>query len=113
VGPRRLADRVRRLQRKDEVPNVDLIASTYDRGTRYASPVDIGAVGALLIHDDVSVILEVQPSMVLRHIALGQAERVGFQTADRDLGLVEVLMPLGSALFVDDDRKHRNALNAG
>jgi hypothetical protein len=101
------------LQRKDEVANVDLVASAHDGGTGYASSVDIGTVRALLIHDDVAVILEVQSSMVLGHIALGQAELVDLQAADRDLGLVEVLMSLGSALFVDDDRKHRNALNAG
>ena len=100
------------VQHEDKIADVDLVAPSHHCGPGYAPAVDIGAVGALLIHDHVALVFEKQPRVMLGNVVFGQAQLVIVKPADADFCLVEVQLLLGSAFFRDDDGKHRVALNA-
>jgi hypothetical protein len=100
------------VQHQDKIADVDLVAPSHHRGPGYAPAVDIGAIGALLIHDHVALVFEEQPRVMLGNVVFRQAQLVIVKATDADFRLVKVQLLLGSAFFRDDDGKHRFALNA-
>src|SRR5690606_25832135 len=88
-----------------DVADVDLIAKPNRHGPLDALTVDEGAIrGAEVVDVQLTVVVDVNASVVARDASFGEHEIVGGHTADPDLGLVlEALDPRRLALIRDPD----------
>ncbi len=74
-----------RLDAKDEVTDVDLVALADDGRLRDLAAVDEGAVGALEIGDDETAVSIKQAGVALGDVSLREHEIIALHTADVDL----------------------------